>query len=168
MEARKLPQPRSRPFQLSLRVRHPSLDPRELSREFGIEPVHCFRAGDPRPSRSSLAPGSVYAESYWLGALNPANPSAEGFLAAEPLLEMTTAHVWATAASTLGWALSLIARQLFTAHAEALRRIRHEGGQITLLVSLAPGEVSGFSLSPEVARVLSELGITVEFEFAND
>jgi hypothetical protein len=169
MEARKLPNPRSRPFQLSLRIRHPSLDPSELSRELRIEAAHSFRAGDPRPSRSGLAPASVHAESYWLGALNPAGPPGSPALAlSEPFLEMAGRKMWATATNSLGWALFLIARQFFTAHAQALRRIRREGGQITLLVTLSPGEVSGFSLSPDVGRVLSELGIVIEFEFASD
>src|SRR5215469_1766175 len=71
MEARKLRQPDSEPFQLSLRIRHPSVDPDELSREFSIEAAHCFRAGDPRPSRTGIA--SVHPESYWLGALSTAS-----------------------------------------------------------------------------------------------
>jgi hypothetical protein len=172
MEARTLPISPSRPFQLSLRIRHPSLDPSELSREFKIEPVHSFRAGDPRSSRSGLAPASVHAESYWLGALNvvgPAGGSAASLSIPEPFLEMMASRkVWATPTNSLGWALFLIARQFFTAHTAILHRIRSEGGQIALLVTLLRGEVSGFSLSPEVGRVLSDLGVAVEFEFAND
>ena len=33
----------------------PSLDPADLSCELGIEPVHSFRAGAPRPARSEPA-----------------------------------------------------------------------------------------------------------------
>jgi hypothetical protein len=168
MEARKLPQPRSRPFQLSLRIRHPSLDPSELSRELRIEAVHSFRAGDPRPSRSGLTPASVHTESYWLGALNPAGPGGPALSLPEPFVEVAGRRMWATAANSLGWALFLNARHFFTAHAETLRRIRQEGGQIMLLVTLSPGEVSGFTLAPDVGRVLSELGIAIEFEFAYD
>ncbi len=68
MEVRKVRETEPEPFQLSLRIRHPSLDPEELSRELNIEAAHCFRAGDPRASRSGIA--SVHPESYWLGALN--------------------------------------------------------------------------------------------------
>jgi hypothetical protein len=172
MEARKLPISRPRPFQLSLRIRHPSLDPSELSREFRIEPVHCFRAGDPRPSRSGLTPASVHTESYWLGALSVAGPAGGGgppLSIPEPFLEMMASRrVWATPTNSLGWALFLIARQFFTAHAPALRRIRREGGQIALLVTLSSGDVTGFSLSPDVGRVLSDLGVAIEFEFASD
>lgn len=72
MEARKLSDPRTSPFQLSLRVRHPSLDPAEISRQLRTKAEHSLCAGDPRLSRSGLAPASVHTESYWLGALNPA------------------------------------------------------------------------------------------------
>ena len=52
MEARRASQP-SYPFQLSLRIRHPSIDPASISRELQIEPEHSFRAGDPRESRAA-------------------------------------------------------------------------------------------------------------------
>ena len=44
------------PFQLSLRIRHPSMDPADISKELGIEPEHAFRAGQPRHSKSGLVP----------------------------------------------------------------------------------------------------------------
>ena len=165
MEARKLRQPDSEPFQLSLRIRHPSVDPDDLSREFSIEAAHCFRAGDPRPSRTGIA--SVHPESYWLGALSAANwpvdvtsPGALRLLAAQERLGVA-------ATRSLGWALSLSTR-FFTAHADTLRRIVAESGQVSLLITAPAGELSGFSLAPAVSRVFSELGITLEFEFSSD
>jgi len=155
MEARKLRQPDSEPFQLSLRIRHPSVDPDELSREFSIEAAHCFRAGDPRASRTGIA--SVHPESYWLGALSAANwpvdvtsPGALRLLAAQERLGVV-------ATRSLGWALSL-----------STRRIVAESGQVSLLITAPAGELSGFSLAPAVSRVFSELGITLEFEFTSD
>jgi hypothetical protein len=69
MEAKKLSMPQPLPFQLSLRVRHPSMDPAELSRELGLEADHSFRAGDPRRSMNDTQ--SLHGESYWLGSLDP-------------------------------------------------------------------------------------------------
>ncbi len=71
MEARKLSN-QSPPFQLSLRIRHPSIDPALLSRELAIDPEHSFRAGEPRRSSSGHAPSTVHGQTYWLGILNPA------------------------------------------------------------------------------------------------
>jgi hypothetical protein len=165
MEATKLQQPDLEPFQLSLRIRHPSLDPEELSREFSIEAEHCFRAGDPRASRSGIA--SVHPESYWLGALNTANWPADVSLPKSRRQPADRERVGVVATRSLGWALSLSTR-FFSAHAETLRRIGAEGGQVSLLVTAPAGEVSGFSVAPAVSRVFSDLGIALEFEFTSD
>ena len=165
MEARRLSKLVAELFQLSLRIRHPSLDPADLSREFRIEAEHSFRAGDPRPSRSGLAPASVHAESYWLGTLNPASwirlPSAD------PRLQLAQKGLGAMVGRSLGSALTLTARFL-RLHAETLQRIRNEGGQISLLVGVPAGEVSSFSLVPEVSRIFGDLGVALEFELTGD
>ena len=72
MAAPKLATLPPQPFQLSLRIKHPSMDPADISKELGIEPEHSFRAGQPRHSKSGVAPATVHTESYWLAALNPA------------------------------------------------------------------------------------------------
>src|SRR5215469_4970481 len=105
MEASRLSKLVSELFQLSLRIRHPSLDPADLSREFRIEAEHSFRAGDPRPSRSGLAPASVHAESYWLGALNPA--SWIRLPLADPGLQATQQELGAVVSRSLTSALGL-------------------------------------------------------------
>jgi len=69
--ARKHPSARATPFQLSLHVRHPSVDPEEISRELGLEATESFRAGEPRHSRSGVAAAAVHAETYWVAVLDP-------------------------------------------------------------------------------------------------
>jgi hypothetical protein len=167
MRARKLSKPDAQPFQLSLRIRHPSMDPADLSREFKIEPEHSFRAGEPRPPRSGSAAGSVHTESYWLGALNPAKWLADMSFPEHPL-QMAQERSGAAPSKSFGWALSLSATRFCYLHAELLRRIYSEGGQISLLVALSAGEVRSFSLVPEVSRVFGDFGITVEFELTDD
>jgi hypothetical protein len=167
MEARKLSHPRASPFQLSLRVRHPSLDPEEISSQLRMKAEHSFRAGDPRLSRSGLAPASVHAESYWLGALNPADWPADPAVADDPRVKIALERLPAVSRN-LGWALSLCALRFASVHAALLRRIRAEDGQVSVLVTISTADVSGFSLMPEVTRVFSELGIALEFEFLNE
>jgi hypothetical protein len=167
MEATKISKTGTEPFQLSLRIRHPSLDPADISRELGMEPQHCFRAGDPRPSRTNLTPPTAYAESYWLGALDPGEWPMPMAVPEDPRLEMVRERLGVVATSSLGWALSLSTR-FFGAHAAMLRRIRTEGGQVSLLATVPMGEIAGFSVTPEVSRVFGDLGIAIEFEFTND
>ena len=167
MEARKLSNPRASPFQLSLRVRHPSLDPAEISSQLRMKAEHSFRAGDPRLSRSGLAPASVHAESYWLGALNPGDWPADPAVADDPLVKIARERL-PVVSHNLGWALSLCALRFVSVHAALLRRIRADGGQVSVLVTMSTADASSFSLMPEVSRVFSELGITLEFEFASE
>jgi hypothetical protein len=167
MEARKLSKSDPRPFQLSLRIRHPSMDPAELSHEFKIEPEHSFRAGDPRPLRSGLAPASVHTETYWLGTLSPAEWPLDISFPGHLRLQMAAEHLRATATNSFAWALSLSATRFFRLHTELLRRLQSGGGQVSLLVALSASEVGSFSLLPDVSRAFGDLGITVEFEFTD-
>jgi hypothetical protein len=159
------------PFQLSLRVRHPCMDPADISKELGIEPEHSFRAGQPRRSKSGLAPAAVHTESYWLAPLNHApwfgNPSFAEF--AEPLkLAVTREHIDAAIARNLSGALGLCAMRFSKAHTGLLQTIRSGGGEISLLVTLSSAEVTSFSLAPQLSRMFGELGITLEFEITDD
>jgi hypothetical protein len=172
MAAPKLATLQPPPFQLSLRIKHPSLDPAVISRELGIEPEHSFRAGQPRHSKSGLVPPAAYTESYWLAALNPTtwfgNPTfGEPF--AQPLtLAITQKHIDAAIARNLTGALGLCAARFRGVHAALLHTIHSEGGEISLLVTISSAAVSTFSLLPQISRMFGELGITLEFEITND
>jgi hypothetical protein len=167
MQARELEKSDLQPFQLSLRIRHPSMDPADLTREFKIEAEHFFRAGDPRPHRSGMA-ASVHAESYWLGAIDHSKWPADILsFPGHSKLQIVQEHLRASATDSLDWALSLCATWFLHSHAELLRRIRSGGGEISLLVALATREVGSFSLSPGASRTFGDLGIAVEFEFTD-
>jgi hypothetical protein len=171
MEAKKLPQPESEPFQLSLRIRHPSIDPEEISSALKMEPEHSFKVGTPRASHSGSTT-TRHSESYWLGALEPS-----AWLSRTPALDI---HVHghgpaagmgergrAMASNVLELALGLFTNLFLRQHAAFMRRMQSEGGQVCLLVQISPTSVRGFTLSPQTARTLGELGVTVEFEVGN-
>ncbi len=151
-------------FQLSLRIRHPSIDPAEISQALKIEAEHCFRAGDPRPSASGLATASMYAESYWIGVLKPMGSPVDISFPGDPWSQVAQKQLTATTTS-LTWALSLSTLRLFNTHAALLRRIRSEGGQVTLLVAIY-SSAGSFTLASETSQVFGNLGIAVEFELA--
>jgi len=168
MEATKRAPLQLLPFQLSLRIRHPSIDPATISKELRIEPEHSFRAGQPRHSRSGVAPSAVHTESYWLAELNPGtwfqNPSiTDPHNFSVPRESIDAAVPW-----TLAWALRLCAVRFTKSHGALLQTLRSQGGEISLLVTLSPTSVTGFGLAPEISRIFGELGITLEFEITND
>lgn len=167
MAATKLATLQPLPFQLSLRIRHPSMDPADISRELGMESEHSFRAGQPRASKSGVANAAVHTESYWLAPLNPA--SWYGNLPFERLPEAISQNMIDSAmARNLAGALGLCAGRFNKAHAALLHTIRSEGGDTSLLVTLSSAAVSNFSLAPEVSRLFGELGVTLEFEITSD
>jgi hypothetical protein len=168
MEANKRLKPQVPAFELSLRIRHPSMDPAELSRELGMEAHSSFRAGEPRQSRSGHSTASVHGESYWLGTLDSASSPAAHWLSDFAHLEVVQRSHDKAVSQNLGWALSFHATHVLRTNAALLERIRSEGGQVSLLVTLSPAEVDSFSLTPEVSRIFSHLGITIEFEMSGD
>jgi hypothetical protein len=151
-------------FQLSLRVRHPTLDPAEISRALQIDPEHSFRAGASRGTRAGGA--AVHTESYWLGVLalpeqilGVTFPGEHAAIAQKQL---------AAARKSLTWALALRIVRILSPHKELFRRICAEGGTTTLLVTVASDEITSFTLAAEACRVLGDLAIAVEFELLRD
>jgi hypothetical protein len=144
------------------------MDPAELSRQLGMEAKHSFRAGEPRRSHSGHSTASVHSESYWLGTLDPTSSPAAHWLSGFANMELAQKAHDQTVARSLGWALSFHATRVLRTNAALLERIRSEGGQVSLLVALSPASVDCFSLAPEVSRIFSDLGITIEFEMTTE
>jgi hypothetical protein len=161
MEARRAASQPSYPFQLSLRIRHPSIDPEEISRRLGIDAEHSFRAGEPRDAgRSTVAP--VHAESYWLGTLEPA-PLLLGTafdLSARPLPEISRA----ISLGVLDTTLTVLTGTVLVRHRDFFHQLQSEGGEVRLIVAVSGRKVRGFTLTPHLAKALSELRIPVDFE----
>ena len=167
MEARKLSESGSEPFQFSLRIRHPSIDPADLSRTLNVEPEYAYAAGTPRRG-SKGGSVSVYSETYWLGVLKPsAAASADLAFSSEDLARIAHRQVTAIRRN-LSWSLAMTVGRVLNAHGDLLRRLRAEGGEVTLLVTVFGAEVDTFSLTPETSRVLGDLGVAVEFEIGTE
>ena len=56
-------------FTVSLRIRHPTIDPATISAALGIEPLHTWRAGEPRCDQAGAELGGAHHDSYWMGRL---------------------------------------------------------------------------------------------------
>jgi hypothetical protein len=165
MEARRASSQPSYPFQLSLRIRHPSIDPEQISRRLGIEAEHSFRAGEPREAgRSMVTP--VHAESYWLGTLDPATLLlGTGFdLGSMPEVSPQTR---ATAFGMLDSVLTVLTSSVLFRHGDFFRQLQSEGGEVRLIVALSARKARGFTLTPHLGKALSELRIPVDFELTH-
>lgn len=153
------------PFEISLSIRHPTIDPAEISRTLDIEPIDAFRAGDPRPHGSLEGETRAHPETYWVAVFTPDTWP----------MQQSLAHFWPEATVrtlrrnvrlTLEARLATVCEQLRSRHREFLQRLRAEGGRIALRTTLSPQEIASFTLPAGVGRALIELGIAIEFDFS--
>jgi hypothetical protein len=167
--AKVVPAPQTRSFELSLRIRHPGMDPEAISNALGMAPLHAYKAGTPRGPRSNRVAASLHSESYWLAAIDPLQstphrsaPVGTPLRGAEVALERVRLEM-----GSLGLALQIFLTGFAGRQESFLRRVRTEGGQVTLLVAVT-GPVSGFTITSAMSGMLERTGIDVEFEFAAD
>ena len=149
MRARKVSDTAATPIQLSLRVRHPAIDPEHISRALGMQPEHSFKAGDARPGRSSSRVATQHLQTYWLAPIGPealsAAPRDLGIRATEGVLLQFLQH--------------LRAQHSF------LQKIQAEEGDIALIMVVERESAADFTLPVSIARLLVELSISIEFKF---
>jgi hypothetical protein len=131
-------------FTLSLRLRHPGIDPSRITRTLGIEPQHTWKAGDPRRGLSGEALEGIYRESYWMGRLMD-----------EPQLSSERLSV----ESVLIEKLAILRRS----H-DFLEQLHAEGGVAELHVSLYAREDFRLELSDQSLGLLGRLGLAVALD----
>lgn len=56
-------------FAISLRVRHPSMAPKDITEALGLEPKRCWEAGEPRRSPTGRLLLGSNRETYWTARL---------------------------------------------------------------------------------------------------
>ena len=171
MPAPKVAKQPAQPFQLSLHIRHPSIDPLEISRELQVEADESFGAGQPRKSETAVtAATSLHRESYWVATLDVTflRRSSESL---GPVLAGSFVSALAAATSVNRTAEAFIGvtcARLISRNSDFLRRLREEGGSVSLVAVVTGGERFAFRLRPELSRHLAELGITLDIELSGD
>jgi hypothetical protein len=131
-------------FTISLRIRHPRIEPHTITKTLGIEPQHIWKAGDARRSPVGEALEGSYRESYWIARLMP-----------EPQLSSDRCSVESVVLQTLA--------QLRRSHA-FLEQLGKNGGVAELHISLFARENFRLDLSPESLAMLGRLGLAVALE----
>jgi uncharacterized protein DUF4279 len=131
-------------FTMSLRIRHPDIDPDLITRTLGLEPQHSWRAGTERKSSAGDLLIGSYRESYWTCALM-AHP------------KLSTEHVGVE--SELQQALGTLRRSF-----DFLQSLQESGGAAEVYVSIFAREEFRIELLAEVAALLGRMGITLAIE----
>jgi hypothetical protein len=131
-------------FTMSLRIRHPTIDPAQISQSLGIEPQHSWRAGEPRLDSDGSALEGAYRESYWMGRIM-----------AEPALASSKVGV----ESQLLQMLAQLRRSF-----GFLESLKQQGAVTELQVSIFAREDFSLEFMPESLQLLGRLGLTVQLE----
>jgi hypothetical protein len=131
-------------FTISLRIRHPTIEPHAITRTLGIEPQHTWKAGDARRSPAGEALEGNYRETYWMARLMPEPELSSGRSSVESVVLQTLAH-------------------LRRSHA-FLTQLGTDQGLAELHVSLFARENFRLDLSAETLTTLGRLGLAVALE----
>lgn len=131
-------------FTMSLRIRHPHVEPAEITRILGIEPQHTWRAGEQRRNPAGSEIEGTYRESYWMGRLMAEPELASDHVGVESQLLRTLAQL----RKSFGF----------------LESLADGGGVAELHVSIFAREEFRLEFLPESLGLLGRLGLTVVLE----
>lgn len=131
-------------FTVSLRIRHPTIDPAKITTTLGIQPQHTWRAGEPRCDAAGAELGGAHHDSYWMGRLME-----------EPQLSSNCVSMEGVILKTL---TQLRVAQSF------LEQLNAEGAVAELLVSLYARNDFRLELPPDSLTLLGRmhLGLAVD------
>jgi hypothetical protein len=128
-------------FTVSLTIRHPSVDPQEITRALGFEPQHSWKAGEQRRTAQGRPLEGAYHESYWTGEFRELDASLRGVVEIEAVL--------------LQAVVQLRRSQKF------LSRLQSEGATVELCVEAAGGSELTVALSPQLTSMLARSGFSL-------
>lgn len=134
-------------YSVSLRARHPTSNLSVLTEVLRVEPAHSWTAGEPRRSQTGALLGGQHRESYWSAPLPPQMAGANN-IPLEVFISTQILHLGR--------------------HRELINRLQADGGEVSLLIELAPLANAAFTFSSTMARKLADLNIEMELQFVAD
>ncbi len=124
-------------FRISLRIVHPNLRSEEITDALGLVPDVSYSAGDEKVTPKGSVIGGQRAETYWTHEW-PVNGSFE-----ESLGKLT---------------------ERLLGNGDYLRQLSSTGGRVECFVGWFSSRNSGFYVTSDLSRVLSELKIDLAFD----
>lgn len=131
-------------FTVSLRIRHPTIDPATITATLGIEPQHTWRAGQPRCDATGADLGGAHRDSYWMGRLMDEPQLSSDSVSLEGAIVKTLTH--------------LRRAQAF------LEQVNAEGGVAELLVSLYARDDFRLEFPSDFLTLLGRLRLAVALD----
>jgi hypothetical protein len=128
-------------YKISLRVRHPSLDPAEITSALGLNPSRSWRAGEVRTTPKGNPLEGRYSDSYWVVQLGNGRWPDK------------------TLAAVINERLDQLAR-----HQALFQRIRAEGGMVEFFVGWFVEGNSGDVFACDLLARMADLKIDLSLD----
>ena len=134
---------------VSLRVSHPTIDPKEVTQALGIEPFRSWRVGEPRVSPKGNPLEGVSNESFWACHLH----EEKRLYSKDQYLEDFLANL----------------NQRLKPHAKYFEYLVKSGGYIEYFVGWFDGDNVGATLEPSLLKSTADLNIAIGLDiYAGD
>lgn len=126
---------------LSLRLSHPSMDPRAMTDALGLRPSRTWRAGEARSTPKGEPLDGTNRDSYWVARIEGGNWPPTSLAAA------------------IGGALDRLSD-----HRAFLRRVRSEGGSVEVFIGWFFDGLGGDVLPHDLLARAGDLGLDLSFD----
>jgi hypothetical protein len=133
-------------YSVTLRIRHPNIDPRELTDRLGIYPQHSWKAGDPRRSAAGDPIDGTYRETYWVG-LVPTMPPLPHGSSFQPPQTMIFFKLLKMRRDAAFW-----------------EQLVNDGGSVECVIEIHSGGDFQLDLASSLLSLLAQLRITLSVE----
>jgi len=131
-------------FTMSLGVRHPDIDPAQITRALGLQPGHVWRKGEERLDQAGGVLGGSHRASYWFCEVAP-RPKFPGERVG---MENELSRVLDMLRRSIGF----------------MQDLQHGGGATELSVTIYARGDFRIELLPEEAALLGRLGVAMTIE----
>lgn len=128
-------------FSMSLGVRHPDIDPAQITQVLGLQPGHVWGKGEQRTDAAGTALAGNHRASYWLCQI-PAGPEVPATLESE---------------------IARLLRQLRKSTG-FLQKLQEGGGAVELFVTIFARGDFRIEMAPEQTALLGRTGIALTVE----
>ena len=151
-------------FSIALRIRHPSVDPAEITRRLDRTPLHAWRAGEPREIEADDVGSPTHRETYWLGVL-PSRPQAPMLgIVSGPQTALLAAEAFKSTATHPAQVALYFTLLKMKRAASFWREFAEQGGTVECLLQVHKAERFQLDLSQALLLALVELKITLSIE----
>jgi hypothetical protein len=128
-------------FTVMLRIRHPSIDPHEITGKLGLSPQHSWKAGEARRTAQGAPLEGSYRESFWTAEFQELETGLKGVREIEAVL--------------MAAVVQLRRSQAF------LSRLHSDGGTVELSVEVIGDREFTLVLSPQLLSLLARAGVAL-------